>query len=378
MLYLMNEIGRFVKGTADMALEGNQVILSHLPGTSSITNYIKFARRFTRQYSKPKWNLPIEPEIVLDRTFCNLIRFPSPGKKKVLFVAPVSGHWPTLIRSTIEEFLYDYDVYVTDWKEVSDIDIEHGHFCLNTYIQEVIVYLTFLQDANVIAVCQPGVPVIAAAIHQDMIGQTNARKIALLGSPIDTRINQNEVNKFAEAKSVDWFRNHMLYTVSVNKKGAGRKVYPGFIQLHSFMSMNIDKHIQAYHDYFDHLTEGDDDAINKHEEFYDEYLSVMDIDGEMYMDTIIKVFKEHQLPEGEFEYYDTKLDLTALKVPVIVVEGEKDDITSVGQTKAVFDICPNISEKEYLEVPGVGHYGIFNGKKFRAMVAPGIKKFFDN
>lgn len=380
MLYLFNELGHTVKNITDIFLRENQKIAQRLPYSESLETYLTFARRFTREYPKPDWNLPIEPEVVLDRPFCRLIRFNDhlDPKPKVLFVAPMSGHWATLIRSTVEEFLYDYDVYVTDWKQVSDIDTRYGVFCLDTYIREIILYYHYLHDANVIAVCQPGVPVLAASIHQDMVKSTNAKKIALLGSPIDTRINPNEVNKFAESKDEDWFERHMLYTVSLNRKGAGRKVYPGFIQLHSFMSMNLDKHIKAYHDYFDHLTEGDDESVDKHEQFYNEYLSVMDIDGAMYMDTITKVFKEHHLPTGKFVYDDVVLDPAKLTTPIIVIEGENDDITSVGQTKAVFDICPNIPKKDYVLVPKVGHYGIFNGKRFKEIVAPRIKKFFDS
>ena len=353
--------------------------------------------RSTRRYNKPEWNIdhttvggervPVHPTVVWERPFCKLLHFerafsrvPRRPQPKLLIVAPMSGHYPTLLRGTVETFLPNHDVYLTEWVDARNVPLTEGRFDLDDYIDYLISILHKLGgDAHVIAVCQPSVPVMAAVALMEADDDPYVpHSMVLMGGPIDTRINPNAVNDLAESRGLDWFRSHVITKVPFPHPGFMRDVYPGFLQLHGFMSMNLDRHLKAHHDLFLHLVKGDGDSAQKHREFYDEYLAVMDLTAEFYLQTVDTVFIRHSLPKGEMTHRGRPVDLTAIKrVAMLTVEGEYDDISAVGQTEAAHALCPNIPadmKANYVQ-PGVGHYGVFNGSRFRADIAPRIADF---
>jgi poly(3-hydroxybutyrate) depolymerase len=292
----------------------------------------------------------------------------------------MSGHYPTLLRGTVDTFLPNHDVYITEWVDARMVPLSDGRFDLDDYIDYIISILHLMGgDVHVIAVCQPSVPVLAAIALMEANGDPNVpHSMVLMGGPIDTRINPNEVNNLAERRGLNWFRNHVITKVPFPHPGVMRDVYPGFLQLHGFMSMNLDRHIEAHHNLFLHLVKGDGDSAQKHREFYDEYLAVMDLAAEFYLQTVETVFIRHALPKGEMTHRGRRVDPTAIRrVALMTVEGEKDDISSVGQTEAAHALCVNIPQehKVHYVQPAVGHYGVFNGSRFRAEIAPRIADF---
>jgi poly(3-hydroxybutyrate) depolymerase len=292
----------------------------------------------------------------------------------------MSGHYPTLLRGTVETFLPNHDVYITEWIDGRMVPLAEGRFDLDTYIDYIISMLhAFGGDIHVIAVCQPSVPVMAAVALMEADNDPDVpHSMVLMGGPIDTRINPNAVNDLAERRGLNWFRNHVITKVPFPHPGMMRDVYPGFLQLHGFMSMNLDRHIEAHHNLFLHLVKGDGDSAQKHREFYDEYLAVMDLAAEFYLQTVDTVFIRHALPKGQMMHRDRRVDPAAIeRVALMTVEGENDDISSVGQTEAAHALCVNIPDENkvhYLQ-PSVGHYGVFNGSRFRAEIAPRIADF---
>jgi poly(3-hydroxybutyrate) depolymerase len=309
-----------------------------------------------------------------------LDRAPRRPQPKLLIVAPMSGHYPTLLRGTVETFLPNHDVYITEWVDARMVPLAEGRFDLDDYIDYIISILHLLGgDVHVIAVCQPSVPVLAAVALMEANGDPNVPySMILMGGPIDTRINPNDVNNLAERRGLHWFRNHVITKVPFPHPGVMRDVYPGFLQLHGFMSMNLDRHIEAHHNLFLHLVKGDGDSAQKHREFYDEYLAVMDLAAEFYLQTVDTVFIRHALPKGEMTHRGRGVDPTAIRrVALMTVEGENDDISSVGQTEAAHALCVNIPQehKVHYVQPAVGHYGVFNGSRFRAEIAPRIADF---
>ncbi|MCA1941097.1 MAG: polyhydroxyalkanoate depolymerase [Caenispirillum bisanense] len=368
------------------------------------TTYTAFAKtvaasadmfeRVTRKYPKPQFHLPTtvvrgEPvpvveEIVHSLPFCDLLHFRREGVAKgdprVLVVAPLSGHYATLLRGTVEALLPEHDVYITDWVNARDVPLSAGRFCLDTYVEYVRNFLHHLgPNTHVMAVCQPAVPVTAAAaLMAEDEDPMRPASITLMGGPIDTRANPTAVNDFATEKEMDWFTSHVIHTVPVHYQGRMRKVYPGFLQLSGFMSMNMDRHMDAHLRYFRHLVRGDGDSAQQHRVFYDEYMSVMDLPAEFYLQTIRKVFKEWQLPRGILEIDGRTVDLSAVRdIAFMSVEGEKDDITGVGQTKAVHNLLTNLPKEKqrYHMQPKVGHYGIFNGRRWREEILPHVREF---
>jgi poly(3-hydroxybutyrate) depolymerase len=352
--------------------------------------------RMTRRYGKPIFGLdevevdgvvtPVLERVVWTRPFCNLLRFVRPGlpdgvhQPKLLIVAPISGHYATLLRGTVEAFLPYFDVYITDWADARMVPLAAGSFDLDDYIdylREILAHLG--PGVHTIGVCQPSVPLLAAAALMEASGDVNApASMTLMGGPVDTRRSPTEVNKLAEKRGVEWFRRNCLHTVPFPYPGFGREVYPGFLQLSGFMAMNLNRHVSAHLDMFNHLVSGDGDSAEKHREFYDEYLAVMDLAAEYYMQTVETVFVRHALPKGEMTHRGKPVDLTAIrKAGLMSVEGEKDDISGVGQTCAANELCINIPEsrKQYYLAEGVGHYGVFNGSRFREQIAPRIRKF---
>jgi poly(3-hydroxybutyrate) depolymerase len=297
----------------------------------------------------------------------------------VLIVAPMSGHYATLLRGTVEAFLPDHDVYITDWADARMVPMSAGRFDLDDYIDYLMEMLQFLGgNIHVVAVCQPSVPVIAAAA---LMEAAHDPFVPLMGGPIDTRSNPTAVNNLAQERGIEWFRNNVITRVPFPHPGFMRDVYPGFLQLNGFVSMNLDRHIDAHKNLFRHLVQGDGDSVQKHREFYDEYLAVMDLAAEYYLQTVDTVFVKHALPKGEMTHRGKPVDLSKIeRVALMTVEGEKDDISGLGQTEAAHRLCSSLSadKKVHYMQKGVGHYGVFNGSRFRSEIVPRISDFMHN
>ncbi len=321
------------------------------------------------------------------KPFCEMIRFnrdlPAKAAEElshVLIVAPMSGHHATLLRGTVEALLPFDDVYITDWTDARNVPVDCGEFGLDGYVDYLIDMISlFRGDVHVMAVCQPSVPVLMAVSHLEATGSPYApRSMTLLGGPIDTRINPTAVNQLATDKGIEWFKQNVLTTVPWPNPGHGRQVYPGFLQLTGFISMNMDRHVSAHRNLFFNLVKGDGNSAEKQREFYDEYLAVMDLTAEFYLQTVERVFIQHCLPRGCMFYRGNLIDPGAVhRVALMTVEGEKDDITGVGQCRAALDLCRNVPTrmKSCLLQPKAGHYGIFNGSRFRADIVPKINAF---
>ena len=298
----------------------------------------------------------------------------------LLIVAPLSGHYATLLRGTVTAFLADFDVYITDWSNARDVPIAAGRFGLADYIDTIGGMLNHIgRRAHVVAVCQPGPPVLAQTALMAADGHASRpASLTLMGSPIDARLAPTKVNSLAEAKPFAWFESRMIDTVPWPWLGSMRRVYPGFVQLYSFMSMNADAHQDAHRRYFADLVKGDGEPAERHREFYDEYLSVLDMTEEFYLETIDVVFQRYLLAKGEWIHRGRKVELSALTdVALMTVEGENDDISGVGQTQAAHGLCPGLPEslRELYVQPGVGHYGVFNGRRFVAEIYPRVRDF---
>lgn len=369
--------------------------MAHTQMGRQIAAACEVMERTTRRYGKPEFDLPttlvggtrvaVTERVVWNRPFCNLIHFERALERprrdpKVLIVAPMSGHYATLLRGTVEAMMPRADVYITDWIDARMVPMAAGKFDLDDYIDYVISMIHFLgPDTHVVAVCQPSVPVLAAVAVMETRNDPYAPStMTLMGGPIDTRVAPTAVNDLAMSKGIDWFRRNVIMTVPFPHPGVMREVYPGFLQLSGFMSMNLDRHLIAHRDFFQHLVKGDGDNAEKHREFYDEYLAVMDLTAEFYLQTVETVFIEHALPRGTMMHGDTPVDCSAIRnTALLTVEGEKDDITGRGQTRAAHDLCTNLPQdmKVHYEQPNVGHYGVFNGSRFRAEIAPRMIDF---
>jgi poly(3-hydroxybutyrate) depolymerase len=352
--------------------------------------------RVTHRYGKPDFGIAhtkvdgktvaVTQETVETKPFARLLHFKKDIKEtqpKLLLVAPMSGHHATLLRGTVEALLPFLDVYITDWMDARTVPLHHGDFTLEDYITYTIEFTRTLgPDVHLMAVCQPSVPVmIAAAVMNEAKDPASPRSMTLIGGPIDSRINPTKVNQLSMEKPMSWFETNMITRVPFNYPGFMRRVYPGFMQLTSFISLNIDRHVTAHVDLFKHLVEGDGESAGAHKKFYDEYLSVCDLPAEFYLDCIEQVFQKHLLPKGEFMYDGEKVKPQAItKTALLTLEGELDDISGVGQTEAAQKLCsslPASMKKHHLQM-GVGHYGIFNGRKFRENVVPIIVDFIEN
>ena len=352
--------------------------------------------RVTRRYGKPHFDLPttnadgvtvaVREEIIWSKPFCNLIHFDrkraksAPEQPKLLVVAPMSGHYATLLRGTVEAFLPGHEVYITDWSDARQVPKTAGVFDLDDYIDYVIEMLELLgPDVHVLGVCQPSVPVIAAIARMEAEGNPKApRSMILMGGPIDTRESPTAVNKLAQERGTAWFEKNCVVRVPFPHPGMGREVYPGFLQLSGFMAMNFDRHLTAHSDMFKHLVEGDGDSAEKHRDFYDEYMAVMDLTSEFYLQTVDTVFVTHALPRGTMTHRGKPVSLPAIRrTALLTVEGENDDISGIGQTRAALDLCSNIpaTRKHAHLQKNVGHYGVFNGSRFRTEIAPMIAEF---
>ena len=354
--------------------------------------------RVTRRYGKPVWDIdhvmvrgervPVTIETVLDKSFCKLLRFrrhfsgkvPAKLQRKLLIVAPMSGHYATLLRGTVQAMAPHADVYITDWADARHVPLSVGTFDLDDYIDYVVEMLHRLgTGAHVMAVCQPSVPVLAAVALMSQRGDPLVpASMTLMGGPVDTRRNPTVVNKLATERGTEWFRRNVITKVPFPNAGFMRDVYPGFLQLTGFMTMNLDRHVDAHRELFWHLVEGDGESAEKHQDFYDEYLSVMDLTAEFYLQTVDKVFVRQALPRGTFTYRGELIDPAAVtRTALLTVEGERDDISGVGQTQAAHDLCVNIpaDRRDHHLQPRVGHYGVFNGSRFVAEIVPRLVDF---
>lgn len=370
--------------------------LSHSSFGRSMAASAELFERMTRRYAKPGFGLPetvvdgqkvrVTEEVVWSRPFCDLLHFRRDlpeGRKpdsKLLIVAPMSGHYATLLRGTVEAMMQHNDVYITDWADARMVPLSDGRFDLDDYIDYVIGMLHHLgEGTHVMAVCQPSVPVFAAVSLMEKRGDPLApASMILMGGPIDTTRSPTAVNDLAQEKGIQWFRDNAVMTVPWPHPGFGREVYPGFLQLSGFMSMNLDRHIIAHKDFFLHLVKDDGDSAEKHRDFYDEYLAVMDLTAEFYLQTVETVFIEHAIPTGTMLHRGETVDPKAIRrVALMTVEGENDDITGGGQTEAAHALTPNIPEDRRMHYtqPRVGHYGVFNGSRFRKEIVPRIVDF---
>lgn len=326
----------------------------------------------------------VTESIVLPRPFGSLLHFTHEGlpanAPKLLIVAPMSGHYATLLRGTVERMMERCEVYVTDWADAKMVPQSEGTFDLDDYIDYVIDFLGHIgPGAHMMAVCQPSVPALAAAA---VMGADQhpccPASLTMMGGPIDTRASPTNVNALAIERPLSWFRNSLIASVPVQYPGAGRRVYPGFMQLTSFMSMNLGNHIMSHYEMFKHLVVGDDDSADATKAFYDEYRAVCDMTAEFYLQTVEHVFQNHSLPKGELIHRGRKVDVgTITQTAILAIEGERDDISGIGQTRAALDIATALPEhrKKYLLAEKVGHYGIFNGSKWRNNIAPVVEEW---
>jgi len=403
-LYWMYEMGHAALNPARAMADATRLFFKNPANPLSHTTYGKTLaaaaevfERSTRRYQRPEWRIDstlvggeriaVHPRTVWERPFCKVTHFeralthpPRRPQPKLLIVAPMSGHYATLLRGTVETFLPNHEVYITEWADARMVPLSQGRFDLDDYIDYIISIMHWMGgDAHVIGVCQPSVPVLAAVALMEADNDPHVpHTMTLMGGPIDTRVSSNAVDKLAEDRGIDWFRHHVITKVPFPHPGFMRDVYPGFLQLNGFVTMNLDRHLEAHRDLFTHLVKGDGDSAQKHREFYDEYLAVMDLTAEFYLQTVDTVFIRHALPKGEMTHRGRKVDPAAIRrVALLTVEGENDDISGVGQTEAAHRLCVNIpaDKKVHYLQPAVGHYGVFNGSRFRAEIAPRIADF---
>jgi len=400
MLYFMHEMQNYAlmpaRAMGDMlrlVLTNPMNPLSHTPMAKQILSAAEIFERVTRQYSKPGWMLDeteidgkmvkVTPEAVIKRAYCHLVHFKRETDRKdpkLLIVAPLSGHYATLLRGTVEAMLPDQDVYITDWQDCRYIPVTADRFNLSDFIDYLIDFLHYLgPNTHTIAVCQPSVPLLAGVSVMSTWGDLCApATMTLIGGPIDTRENPTAVNKLALEHDIKWFEDNVIESVPPPYPGMMRKVYPGFIQLTNFVSMNLERHMESMGQLFEHLVRGDEEEAEKKRSFYDEYLAVMDLPAEFYLQTVKTVFQDHALPKGEMTARWQPVEPhRIMRTAIMCVEGELDDICGVGQTKAALKLTTNLSDerKHYHLQMGAGHYGVFNGGKYRREIAPVIKKW---
>jgi len=373
---------------------------THTPMAHRVSAGLDLMHRLSKEYEKPEFNITsvkvgdvdvaVQEQVAISKPFCRLLRFkrfsdnlPMLTQMKdqptVLVVAPLSGHHSTLLRETVRELLKDHKVYITDWADARMVPLDAGPFHLDDYVGYVQEFIRHVgEDVNVISVCQPTVPVLAAISLMASAGDITPRTMTMMGGPIDARRSPTAVNNLAMNKSHEWFEHNVIYRVPVNYPGSGRRVYPGFLQHTGFVAMNPDRHLSSHYDYFLDLVRGDDDSADSHREFYDEYNAVLDMPAEYYLDTIKTVFQDFALVNGTWEV-DGELvrpqDIT--KPALLTIEGELDDISGAGQTKAAHELCTGIPKERqfHYDVAGAGHYGIFSGRRWREHVYPQVRDF---
>jgi polyhydroxyalkanoate depolymerase len=325
--------------------------------------------------------VPVEEEEVTGTHFGGLMHFKKPGisgQPRLLLVAPLSGHFATLLRGTVETLLADNDVYITDWRNARDVPLSAGEFGFDEYVAHVIAFLEAIgPGAHLMGVCQPCVHALAAvALMAEDDNPATPRSVTLMAGPVDARINPTKVNELAMSRPIEWFESRLISTTPARFAGAGRRVYPGFVQLTAFMMMNLDRHLDQHVDLWTHLTLGRHEEAEKIKAFYDEYFAVLDLTAEFYLETVSRVFQQHLLPKGELTCGNRRVDPRAIrKVSLMTVEGERDDICAVGQTVAAHELCSGVyaNRKRHHLQPGVGHYGVFSGRKWTNQVYPAVR-----
>lgn len=403
MLYDLHELQRsFLTPLAAFTDTGSQIFshpyspFAYTPVSRQIAATYELVHRLGKDYEKPAWGLgtteingeqvAVVEETVLHKPFCNLIHFKREkssdvaGDPRILLAAPLSGHHATLLRDTVRALLPNHEIYVTDWIDARMVPASAGPFHLNDYVKYVQEFIQFLgPDLHVVSVCQPTVPVLAAislmAANKD---PSLPRSMVMMGGPIDTRESPTQVNRLATTKPYSWFENNLIHRVPSRFPGGGRPVYPGFLQHTGFVAMNPDRHLRSHYDFYLDLLKGDNDDAEAHRQFYNEYNAVLDMPAEFYLDTIKVVFQEHQLPSGTWEIDGQKVDPAAISsVALLTIEGEFDDISGQGQTRAAQKLCSGISQdrKEHYTAQGCGHYGIFSGRRWRETICPKIAAF---
>ncbi|MFV0680911.1 polyhydroxyalkanoate depolymerase [Ottowia sp.] len=415
MLYQIYEAQRnLIEPFADMADAASKVygnphtLLGQMPMAQRVAAAYALMHRLGKDYEKPQFDIraidingvhvAIDERVEIEKPFCELRRFKrfsdDPDtlialKKQppVLIVAPLSGHYATLLRDTVQTMLEGHKVYITDWKNARMVPLSEGEFHLDDYVNYVQDFIRHLQDiygnCHVISVCQPTVPVLAAVSLMASRGEKTPVTMTMMGGPIDARKSPTAVNDLAVERSHNWFENNVIYRVPPNYPGAGRRVYPGFLQHAGFVAMNPDRHANSHFDYFQDLIKGDESSADSHRKFYDEYNAVLDMDADYYLETIRTVFQDFKLVNGTWDVRSPKGKIERVRpqdiahTALLTVEGELDDISGKGQTRAAHGLCQGIprTQAEHMEVPNAGHYGIFSGRRWRTVVYPRVKAF---
>ncbi len=415
MLYQFYETQRSImEPFADLADVASRMFsnpalpFAQLPGAQRISAGYDLLHRLGKDYEKPAFGIrtvdvdgvevAIHERVEVDKPFCELRRFKRfsddtatlaklKGQPVVLVVAPLSGHYATLLRDTVRTLLKDHKVYITDWKNARLVPLADGEFHLDDYVNYVQEFIRYLQgqygNCHVMSVCQPTVPVLAAVSLMASRGEATPLSMTMMGGPIDARRSPTAVNNLATQRSHAWFENNVIYRVPDKFPGAGRRVYPGFLQHSGFVAMNPDRHANSHYDYFQNLVKGDNESAEAHRQFYDEYNAVLDMDADYYLETIETVFQEFKLVNGTWDVKNEAGKAERVRpadirhTGLLTVEGELDDISGSGQTAAAHDLCTGIDQKHrtHFEAKGAGHYGIFSGRRWREMVYPVVKQF---
>lgn len=403
MLYDLHELQRsFLTPLSAFTDTGSQMFshpyspLAYTPFSRHIAAGYELIHRLGKDYEKPEWGLDstlvdgkkiaVHERVVLHKPFCNLVHFRRrlpvnrPADPKMLLVAPLSGHHATLLRDTVRALLPAHDIYVTDWIDARMVPLEEGEFHLDDYVRYVRAFIEHLgAGSHVIAVCQPTVPVLAAV---SLMAADNSpcspASMIMMGGPIDPRESPTEVNMLATTKPYSWFEDNLIHRVPPRYPGAGRLVYPGFLQHAGFVAMNPQRHVSSHYDFYLDLIKGDNDDAEAHRRFYDEYNAVLDMPAMFYLDTIRIVFQDYLLPRGLWEVDGRRVDPSAIRhTALLTIEGELDDISGSGQTRAAHKLCANIpaDRKQHYTAAGAGHYGIFSGRRWREIICPKINTF---
>ncbi|WP_017464059.1 polyhydroxyalkanoate depolymerase [Dyella ginsengisoli] len=408
MLYQIHEWQRAFLGPLSHFADANAKMLNdpssplaQWPGIERWAAGFELMHRIGKDYEKPEFGIhqaiahdheiAIVERVALDKPFCQLKRFkrfsddPATIEKMkndpvVLVVAPLSGHHSTLLRDTVRTLLRDHKVYITDWVDARMVPVDQGTFGLDDYVAYVQEFIRHIgaESLHVISVCQPTVPVLAAISLMASRGETTPRSMTMMGGPIDPRRSPTSVNNLATRQPLSWFKGNVIHTVPTNYPGAGREVYPGFLQHAGFIAMNPSRHLNSHWDFYQDLVRGDLDDAESHRKFYDEYNAVLDMPAQFYLDTIAKVFQQFLLPRGVWDVAGERVDPSAIKrTALLTIEGELDDISGLGQTEAAHDLCSGIPAKSraHRVIEGAGHYGIFSGRRWRETVYPQVRDF---
>ncbi len=404
MLYQMHDLQRAVMEPWRWWAQANADVfgsplspISYTPQANQLAASFELMLRLTKRYSRPAFDIghvdvngrtvEVVEEVLLDKPFCQLLHFKKAratlNEPKVLIFAPLSGHFATLLRDTVRAMLPHHDVTITDWKDAREVPLANGPFHFDDYVAYVQEFVRYMQgqhhgNVHVISVCQPTVPVLAGISLMAARGEALPTSMTMMGGPIDASKSPTSVNDFAMLRPISWFEQNVIQRVPVKYPGAMRRVYPGFLQLSGFIAMNPERHRDSHVDYYKQLVAGDGESAEAHRKFYDEYNAVMDLPAEYYLDTIVRVFHEQSLARGTMQVAGELVNPAAIKkCALFTIEGELDDISGSGQTQAAHTLCTGLppAKREHYEAPGVGHYGIFSGRKYREMIYPKVRKF---